>query len=92
MDKLEVRVILEPDEETGMVNIKIDFPPDQVVISVKDTANILTAGISTLIKGCSVYDMGIKDYELIKEVMDQLTTDFSSIENYDVILNKKKND
>lgn len=90
MDKLEVRVILEPDEETGMVNIKIDFPPEQMIISVKDTANILTTGISTLIKGCSVYDMGIKDYELIKEVMDQLTTDFSSTDNYDVIL--KKND
>ncbi len=90
MDKIEVSVLIIPDVDSGMVNIKINFPSDQNTISIKDTAHILTAGISTLIKSCSQYDCGIKDYELMKEVIDQLNSEFSSTDNYDIKLTKKE--
>ena len=63
-------------------NVAITFPSQQEKMSVRETSHILASGISLMIKTCSINDTGIKDYQLIEEVIEHLRMEFSSIESF----------
>lgn len=60
----------------------IDFPMGQPKLSIRQTASMLAAGLSMLIKGCGNSDMGVSEIELLREVIDHIQTEFASAESY----------
>lgn len=78
--KLEVLVTYKK----GLEKNTVDVLPNKL-ISIRDQAHILASGISLLIKSCSKFDSGIKDYELIKEIIEHINHEFTSTDSfYDV--------
>jgi hypothetical protein len=76
--KLSVSVDMEVKD--GRSYLSINFPKQQQ-ITVQETSHILAGAISLLIKSSSRGDK-IKDYELIKEVIDHLNSEFVNIDSY----------
>lgn len=81
--KLEIRVLADIDETTGKAVVSIGYPKEQEKMHVKEATHLLIAGASLLIKACSKVDVGIKDHELIKEVYEHLSKEFTSTESYE---------
>ena len=79
MDVIVSAVFNNSDEK---YHITVGFPPTQEKLSVKESTHILVSGISLLIKSCSNNQNGIKDYELIKEVIEHLNLEFTSINSF----------
>jgi len=77
--KLSVSVDMEVKD--GRSYLSINFPKNQQQITVQETSHIFAGAISLLIKSSSRGDK-IKDYELIKEVIDHLNSEFISIDSY----------
>jgi hypothetical protein len=85
--KLSVSVDMEVKD--GRSYLSINFPKNQKQITVQETSHILAGAISLLIKSSSQGDK-IKDYELIKEVIDHLNSEFVSTDSFsDLYVNPK---
>jgi len=81
-----MRVIVDVIEnEIGEHVVNVLFPVDQEKIPLNIAAHMLASGISLIIKGCNSSDLGIKDYELMKEIMDHLNSEFSSTKSFEDI-------
>lgn len=74
--KYEVTVMAEM-MENGRVDVSISYPKNQEHISFQSTAHILAAGISLLIKVCEK-ESGMRDYELMEEIIKHLEEQFTS--------------
>ena len=84
-----VRVI-EDKEIPGKMNLFIELPKDQPKMNVQQIAHLLTGGVNMLIKSCSNADTGIKDHELMTEVVEHLKSEFIDLESFnDIFVNKK---
>jgi hypothetical protein len=85
--KLSVSVDMEVKD--GRSHLSINFPKNQQQITVQETSHILAGAISLLIKSSSRGDK-IKDYELIKEVVDHLNSEFVNTNSFsDLYVNPK---
>lgn len=78
------------DEETGRMVVSINYPEEQAGLLIRDAAHLLIAGASLLVKACSKKDVGIKDYELVSELVNHLTSEFSSTDSYEDIKIERK--
>jgi hypothetical protein len=78
---MKLSVSVDVEIKDGRSYISIGFPKNQQQITVQDTSHILAGAISLLIKSSSQGDT-IKDYELIKEVIDHLNSEFVNIDSY----------
>lgn len=90
-NSLEIKVVAERDELIpNKVNVKILFPESQSM-SVQQATHLLISGVSLLIKSCGKTDNGIKDYELLDEVVEHLNHEFFSLKSFDdAVINKEK--
>lgn len=85
----KLRVIVDAEVKDGRVYLTIGYPSEQGRLPLRQTATILTGGLSTLIKGCTYDDAEVKDYELIEQVVDQLSAEFADVDAFsDVKINK----
>jgi hypothetical protein len=83
------RVVIDTEISDGRSNINISFPKNQDLLSIQETSHILAGAISLLIKSSSKGDK-IKDYELIKEVINHLNSEFVNIDSFsDLYVNPK---
>jgi hypothetical protein len=83
------RVVIDTEISDGRANINISFPKKQELLSIQETSHILAGAISLLIKSSSKGDK-IKDYELIKEVINHLNSEFVNIDSFsDLYVNPK---
>lgn len=81
MDKLTVAVSWRRGEDK--INyFDIEFPKNQELLSVKEATMILAAGMSMLIKA-GHKNGDIKDYEMIKHVIDYMKSEFVSTESFE---------
>lgn len=64
-------------------SVEIIFPKEQGTLPMRESAHILAEGISLIIKTCSKFDMEIKDYELMREIIDHLNEQFASISSFE---------
>jgi hypothetical protein len=87
MEDLTIGVKAIQDSETKRTNITIVFPKEQGKMHVSDAAHLLIAGVCVLIKSCKKADTGIKDFELLKNVMKHLEEEFLDDFN-DAFINK----
>ena len=64
----DVAVFVRARTETEKLNIDIGYLTE-TVIPIDQLAHLLAAGIGVCIKSCTYNDMGIKDYELVEEII-----------------------
>jgi hypothetical protein len=84
-------VVTAESREDGRVNVGISYPQNQSKISFQATAHILASGISLLVRMCD-QESGIKDHELIRDVINQLEQEFISTTDFnDAKLHHKSN-
>ncbi len=86
MGKIQRRVVVdvEQDDENHKTDIFILFPEGQSKISIKETANILGAAISLLIRNSS------NEAELIRQIKENLDNEFISARSFeDSFLNEE---
>lgn len=76
--EFDVVVSAKLNVNTGLADIVISLPAEQENLSVSETAHMLISAVSLLVKSCNNADVGIKDYELLKEVVDHLHEEFAS--------------
>ena len=77
--------------DNGKTVIHLQFPDGQEQLDVRHMAHLLMGGVSLLIKSCNNSDLGIKDHELMKEMYEHLTSEFTndSYSDAEFIKNKK---
>jgi len=89
MSSNHLRVIIDVETVNNRSNISIGYPNGQELLTVKESSHILAGAISLLIKSSSQGDK-IKDYELIKEVIDHLNSEFVNTDSFfDLYVNPK---
>ena len=73
----------------GRSYLSINLPKNQPEITAQETAHILAGAISLLIKSSSKGDK-FKDYEIIREVVDHLNSEFVNTDSFsDLYVNPK---
>jgi len=83
MYKREINITVDEDEVIPKkYNISIAMPKDQAIMSVKEITHTLIGSVSMMIKSCEHNEVGIKDYELLEEVIEHLNSEFGSIKSY----------
>jgi hypothetical protein len=83
MTKMKYEVCVSADiKENGRSDIEIKYPENQQKISFQLSAHILASGISLLIRLCEK-ESGMKDHELMKEIIDHLEMEFTSTRSFD---------
>ena len=88
--KLEVLTELVKDKKTNRNVVSIKFPSGQQKMTIPDTAQVLAGGLAMLIRGATKENCGMTDYELMKSVVDYLTSEFASATNFnDVVVHRK---
>ena len=75
-NQLALTVSVKPND--GNVSVLITYPPEQRKLSLLEMSQILTGGISLIIKLAGNEDEDIKDYEIMERVIKQLNEDFIS--------------
>jgi len=87
---MEITVRIEKSEDTPGVNdIFIQMPKTQEKLSTQQAVHILIGGVNMLIKSCS-NESGIKDYELMEEVIDHLKSEFIDVKSFENLFVDKK--
>jgi len=79
--KKTVIVDVTTDTETGRSIVNIGFPTDKP-LNVRESAHMLAAGISMLIRSCDHNKMGIKSHDLMTEVINHLNSEYVNTESY----------
>jgi hypothetical protein len=92
MSEVKISVIASQGLKPNTTNITIEYGHSQPYLNVVDSANLLIAGASLLVKSCSKYDLGIKDYELLEQLVNHLVNEFVSTSSYEDAKVKIKQD
>ena len=94
MSNIEEKVLhtfIKTTFKDGRTYVEIHHPSDQEPISISIQTYILTSAVSLLIKTSENHDMGIKDYDLMRAVINHLETEFGSLTAFsDASLNTTK--
>ena len=81
-NQLSLTVTLKPNDE--QVSVLITYPKEQRKLSLLEMSQMLTGGISLIIKLAGGEEDGsVKDYEIIERVIKQLNEDFISTQSFD---------
>lgn len=63
-------------DENGKSIINVLTPKGQDELNARQMAHVLIGGVTLLVKSCEKNDLGIKDYELMKEIYTHLEDTF----------------
>jgi len=77
----DIAVFVRARPETEKLNIDIGYLTERV-IPIDQLAHLLASGIGVCIKSCTYNDMGIKDYELVEDIINHITQEFASVRAY----------
>jgi len=81
-NQLSLTVSVKPNDEN--VSVIITHPKEQRKLSLLEMSQMLTGGISLIIKlAGSEENESVKDYEIIERVIKQLNEDFISTQSFD---------
>ena len=80
-NQLSLTVTLKPQDDK--VAVFITYPPEQQKLSLLEMSQILTGGISLIVKLANNDKEDVQDYEIMERVIKQLNEDFISIQSYD---------
>jgi hypothetical protein len=81
-NQLSLTVSVKPNDEN--VSVIITYPKEQRKLSLLEMSQMLTGGISLIIKlAGSEENESVKDYEIIERVIKQLNEDFISTQTFD---------
>jgi len=78
-------------DENGKSVISVATPKGQEELNARQMAHVLIGGVTLLVKSCEKHDLGIKGYELMKEIYTHLEETFMGDEFADAkSMNVKK--
>ena len=80
-DQLSLTITIKPND--GNVAVIITYPEDQQKLSLLEMSQILTGGISLIVKLANNDKEDVKDYEIMERVIKQLNEDFISIQSFE---------
>ena len=80
-DQLSLTVTIKPND--GNVAVIITYPEEQQKLSLLEMSQILTGGISLIVKLANNNKEDVKDYEIMERVIKQLNEDFISIQSFE---------
>jgi hypothetical protein len=81
-NQLSLTITVKPNDEN--VSVIITYPKEQRKLSLLEMSQMLTGGISLIIKlSGSEENESVKDYEIIERVIKQLNEDFISTQSFD---------
>jgi hypothetical protein len=81
-NQLSLTITVKPNDEN--VSVIITYPKEQRKLSLLEMSQMLTGGISLIIKlAGSEENESVKDYEIIERVIKQLNEDFISTQSFD---------
>jgi hypothetical protein len=80
-NQLSLTVTLKPNDE--QVSVLITYPKEQRKLSLLEMSQMLTGGISLIVKLAGNENEDIKDYEIMERVIKQLNEDFISTQSFD---------
>jgi hypothetical protein len=80
-DQLTLTVTIKPNDDK--VAVIITYPEEQEKLSLLEMSQILTGGISLIIKLANNDKEDVKDYEIMERVIKQLNEDFISIQSFE---------
>jgi len=78
-DQLSLTVTIKPND--GNVAVIITYPEEQQKLSLLEMSQILTGGISLIVKLANNDKEDVKDYEIMERVIKQLNEDFISTQS-----------
>ena len=78
---MKLSVSVDMEIKGGRSYLSINFPKNQQQITVQETSHILAGAISLLIKSSSKGDK-FKDYEIIREVVNHLNSEFINTDSF----------
>jgi hypothetical protein len=81
-NQLSLTITVKPNDEN--VSVIITYPKEQRKLSLLEMSQMLTGGISLIVKLAGNEENGsIKDYEIMERVIKQLNEDFISTQSFD---------
>jgi hypothetical protein len=80
-EELSLTVSIKPNDSN--VSVFITYPKEQQKLSLLEMSQILTGGISLIVKLANKDSEGVKDYEIMERVIKQLNEDFISIQSFE---------
>ena len=80
-DQLSLTVTIKPND--GNVAVIITYPEEQQKLSLLEMSQILTGGISLIVKLANNDKEDVKDYEIMDRVIKQLNEDFISTQSFE---------
>ena len=80
-DQLTLTVTIKPNDDK--VAVIITYPEEQQKLSLLEMSQILTGGISLIVKLSNNDKEDVKDYEIMERVIKQLNEDFISIQSFE---------
>jgi hypothetical protein len=80
-DQLTLTVTIKPNDDK--VAVIITYPEEQQKLSLLEMSQILTGGISLIVKLANNDKEDVKDYEIMERVIKQLNEDFISIQSFE---------
>lgn len=86
--KRAMLVEYDMQEEKGVVSVRQvcmnEDDPSQIMeqATIQTQAHMLASGLSLIIKQCSLADYGIKDYELMEEIINHIEHEFTSTSSF----------
>jgi len=67
-------------------NVYVSYPKSQPRMPLRQSCHALVAGINVIIRGCAQNDLGIKDHELLDEVIEHLRSEFIGVESLEDVM------
>jgi hypothetical protein len=80
-DQLSLTITIRPNDDK--VAVIITYPEEQQKLSLLDMSQILTGGISLIVKLANNDKEDVKDYEIMERVIKQLNEDFISTQSFE---------
>ena len=80
-DQLSLTVTIKPNDDK--VAVIITYPEEQQKLSLLEMSQILTGGISLIVKLANNDKEDVKDYEIMERVIKQLNEDFISTQSFE---------
>ena len=80
-DQLSLTVTIKPNDSN--VAVIITYPEEQQKLSLLEMSQILTGGISLIVKLANNDKEDVKDYEIMERVIKQLNEDFISTQSFE---------
>jgi hypothetical protein len=80
-DQLSLTITIKPND--GNVAVIITYPEEQQKLSLLEMSQILTGGISLIVKLANNDKEDVKDYEIMNRVIKQLNEDFISTQSFE---------